>query len=114
MPDVEDCHPVDPSEYPFEEPAGSCTPPTLLVVHSPSHSRQCAMAQLRPVSVPDVVKNLAGKDPNQALKDFDGHYMPEGHPDADDSARGYDDAHCSQLKLNADGISQSLCYVLHF
>ncbi len=42
MPDVECCHPVDPSKYPFEEPAGASTPPTQLVVGSPSHSRQHA------------------------------------------------------------------------
>ena len=40
--------------------------------------------------------------------------MPHGHPDADDSARGLDYAHRSDLKRKAEGISRSLCEVLAF
>ncbi len=37
--------------------------------------------------------------------------MPHGHPDADDSARGMDHAHRSDLKRKAEGISRSLSEV---
>ena len=40
--------------------------------------------------------------------------MPQSHPDADDSARGLDHAHCSNLKRKAEGISRSLSEVFAF
>ncbi len=40
--------------------------------------------------------------------------MPHGHPDADDSARGLDHAHRSDLKRKAEGISRSLSEVFAF
>ena len=54
-------------EEPCDEPSGTRTPPTPEV--SPSHAppppapplRQRAMAQLLPVSVPAVIKDMAGK-----------------------------------------------------
>jgi hypothetical protein len=39
--------------------------------------RQRAMTQLRPVSVPAVIKDMAGKNLAQTLQDFDRHYMPK-------------------------------------
>ena len=111
-------------EEPFEEhcdePSGTRTPPTPDV--SPSHVppppvpplRQRAMAQLRPVSVPAVIKDMAGKNLAQTLRDFDRHYMPNGHPDPDASATGFDAAHRSELKRKADGISRSLSEVFAF
>ena len=63
---------------------------------SPSHAppppapplRQRAMAQLRPVSVPAVIKDMAGKNLAHTLPEFDRHYMPNGHLDPDVSATG--------------------------
>ena len=56
----------DDDPLPLEDPAGVRTPPTPPVVptHSPSPPplRQRAMAQLRPVSIPDLVSNMAGKE----------------------------------------------------
>jgi hypothetical protein len=70
------------------------------------------MAQLRPASVPAVINDTAGKNLAQTLRDFDRHYMPNGHPDA--SATGLDAAHRSELKRKADGISRSLSEVFAF
>ncbi len=60
VPDDESCVPVDPSEEPFEDSSGARTPPTPPVDDAPSNFRKRAMAQLQPVSLPDVVKSLAG------------------------------------------------------
>ena len=77
----------EPFEEPCDEPSGTRTPPTPEV--SPSHAplppapplRQRAMAQLLPVSVPAVIKDMAGKNLAKTLRDFDRHYMPNGrHP----------------------------------
>jgi hypothetical protein len=67
-------------------PSRSQTPPTPPVQAEPSQSpppsprpmRQRAMAQLRPVSIPEIVRDMAGSDPLQKIADFDRHYMPEG------------------------------------
>ena len=54
----------------------------------PAPLRQRAMAHLRPVSMPDLVCDMAGKDPTRKIADFDRHYMPDGQPSPDASARG--------------------------
>ena len=73
-------------------PDGMCTPPT-----PPSHSpppasalsrRVPAVAQLRPVSIPSVVHDMAGKNTEKKLADFDHHYMPDGVPEPDVSVTG--------------------------
>jgi hypothetical protein len=102
----------DDDPLPLEDPAGVRTPPTPPVVpthsQSPAPLRQRAMAHLRPVSIPDLVSNMAGKDPTRKIADFDRHYMPDGQPSPDVSARGDADDHRSELKRKADGISRSL------
>ena len=110
----------EPVEEHCDEPSGTHTPPTPDV--SPSHAppspapplRQRAMAQLRPVSVPAVIKDMAGKNLAHTLREFDRHYMPNGHPDPDVSATGYDAAHRSDLKRKAEGIARSLSEVFAF
>ncbi len=72
------------------------------------------MAQLRPVSIPAVIKDMADKTFGKTLRDFDGHFMPHGHPDADDCARRLDHAHRSDLKREAEGIFRSLSEVFAF
>ena len=56
-------------------PDGSRTPPTppsqLPPPTSPLLSRVRAVAHLRPVSIPDIVRDMAGKDPKRKLADFD-------------------------------------------
>jgi hypothetical protein len=47
-------------------------------------SRVRAVAHLRPVSILDIVRDMAGKDPQGNLgkvADFDRHYMPDGVPE---------------------------------
>ncbi len=112
------------SQESYEEPrndsSGTRTPPMPAL--SPSHDppppapplRQRAMAPLRPVSLPAVIKDMADNFFAKTLRDFDGHYMPHGHPDADDSARGLDHAHRSDLKRKAEGIFRSLSEVFAF
>ena len=48
------------------------------------------------------------------LRDFDSYYMPNGQPDHDVSATGFDAAHRSELKRKAHGISRSLSEVFAF
>ena len=77
----------EPFEEPCDEPSGTRTPPTPEV--SPSRAPpppapplcQRAMAQLLPVSVPAVIKDMAGKNIAKTLQDFRSHYMPNGQPD---------------------------------
>ena len=107
----------------FEEvepqPLCSNTPPTPPVHHQPSPSpprpiRQRSMAQLRPVSIPNIVSDIAGPDPLRRIADFDRHYMPAGQPAADASVCGNTDEHRSQLKENAEGLSRSLSEVFAY
>jgi hypothetical protein len=110
----------EPFEEPCDEPSGTCTPPTPEV--SPSHAppppapplRQRAIAQLLPVLVPAVIKDMAGRNLAQTLRDFDRHYMPNGHPDPDASVTGFDNSHRSDLKRKAEGISRSLSEVFAY
>ena len=104
------------------EPHRAQTPPIPPVQHEPSGSplpsprpmRQRAMAQLRPVSIPNIVCDTAGPDPLRKIADFDRHYMPDGQPADESSSRGNSDAHRSELKKNADGLSRSLSEVFAF
>ena len=100
-------------------PSRSQTPPTPPVqAASPPAcscpSRQRAMAQLRPVSIPEIVRDMAGSDPLQKIADLDRHYMPEGQPAPEVSSRGTSDAHRAELKTNATGISRSLSEVFAY
>ena len=113
VPDDEFCDPLS-----LDDPPGARAPPTPPVVPSPSPSpapmRQRAMAHLRPVSIPDIVRTMAGKNPVHEMADFDRHYMPGGLPSPDASARGNADDHRSELKRKADGISRSLSEVFAY
>ena len=102
------------SDVEEREPHRARTPPTPPVQHEPSGSRQRAMAQLRPVSIPNIVCDTAGPDPLRKIADFDRHYMPDGQPADESSSRGNSDAHRSELKKNADGLSRSLSEVFAF
>ena len=50
--------------------------------------RVSAVAQLQPVSIPDIVRDMAGKDPQRKIADFDSHYMPDGVQEPDVSVTG--------------------------
>ncbi len=106
------------SEEDAQQPLRSLTPPTPPVHAHPSPSprpiRQRAVAQLRPVSIPNIVSNMVGSDPARRISDFDRHYMPDGQPAAETSSRGDAGAHRSQLKQNAEGLSRSLSEVFAY
>ncbi len=61
------------------EPYRGQTPPTPPVQHEPSGSPlpsprpmcQRAIAQLRPISIPNIVCDIAGPDPLRKIADFD-------------------------------------------
>ena len=48
-----------------DPPAGMRTPPTPPPPGSPIPARVRAVAQLRPVSIPDIVRDVAGSNPQQ-------------------------------------------------
>ncbi len=73
--------------------------------------RQRAMAQLRPVSIPEIVRDMAGSDPVARIQDFDRHYMPDCQPAPEASSRGSSDGHRAELKTNANGFRRSLSEV---
>ncbi len=105
-----------------DRPSRSQTPPTPPVHAGSSHSPppsagpmcQRAMAQLRPVSIPEILRDMAGSDPVRKIQDFDRHYMPDGQPAPKASARGTSDAHRAELKTNATGFRRSLSEVLAY
>ena len=102
--------------------SGARTPPTPPVQSSPSASpsassrplRQRSMAHLRPVSVPDIVMHMAGKESVRKMAEFDSHYMPDGPPARDASARGSADSYRADLKRKASDISRSLSEVFAY
>jgi hypothetical protein len=70
----------------------SQTSPTLPVHDQPSPSPPCPIrqrdiAQLRPVSIPNILSDIAGPDPQRRIADFDRHYMPVGQPATETSTR---------------------------
>jgi hypothetical protein len=83
-------------------PHGSHTPPTPLAQSppptSPLSSLVCAVAYLRPVSIPDIVRDMAGNDPQRKIAEFDCHYMPDGVREQEVSVTGNTGKHCSKLK----------------
>ncbi len=97
-----------------DPPAGMRTPPTPPPPGSPIPARVRAVAQLRPVSIPDIVRDIAGNNPLQRIADFDRHYMPDGVPAPEASVQGRADEHRSDLKRKADGISRSLSDVFAY
>ena len=101
-----------------DEPAGARTPPTPAVEDSPPPSprpqRQRLMARLRPISIPDMVSDFAGRGAIRAMSGFESRYMPDGIPSGDASARGNADSHRADLKRKSDGISRSLSEVFAY
>ncbi len=79
---------------------------------APLSRRVPALAQLRPVSVPSVVCDMAGKNTEKKLAGFDRHYMPDSMPEPDVSVTGNSPEHRSNLKRKAKGIARSLAEVL--
>ena len=114
----DDAHGQRFSDEEEQQPSRSQTPPTPPVQDEPSPPmrpmRQRAIAQLRPVSIPSLVCDIAGADPLRKIADFDRHYMPDGQPADETSSRGISGAHRAELKQNAEGISRSLSEVFAY
>ena len=111
----DDAHGQRFSDEEDQQPSRSHTPPTPPVQDEPSPPmRQRAIAQLRPVSIPSLVCDIAGADPLRKIADFDRHYMPDGQPADETSSRGISGAHRAELKQNAEGISRSLSEVFAY
>ena len=95
-------------------PAGMHTPPPSPPPGSPIPARVRDVAQLRPVSIPDIVRDIAGNNPLQRIADFDRHYMPDGVPAPEAAVQGNANEHRSDLKRKAYGISRSLSDVFAY
>ncbi len=95
-------------------PDGSRTPPTPPSQSPPPTSRVRAVANLRPVSIPDIVRDMAWKDPRRKLADFDRRYMPDGVPMPEASVTGNTGEHRSNLKRKAKGVARSLAEVFAY
>jgi hypothetical protein len=72
------------------------------------------VAHLRPISIPDIVRDMAGKDPQRTITDFDHHYMPEGVTAPEASVTGNTGEHRANLKRKAKGIARSLAEVFAY
>jgi hypothetical protein len=100
--------------------SGLRTPPTPPVdpsqssPASPLQMRLRGVAQLRPVSIPEIVRDMAGKNPHQKIADFDQHYMLDGVPEPEASVDGNANEHSSSLKRKVEGISRNLSEVFAY
>jgi hypothetical protein len=90
------------------------THPTPPPPGSPIPARVRAVAQLRPVSIPDIVRGVAGSNPQQQIAAFDRRYMQDGMPAPEASVQGNAEDHRLELKRKADGISRSLSDVFAY
>jgi hypothetical protein len=89
----------------------STTHPYQTTPSSPLPRRVHAVVQIWPVSIPDNVREMAGKIPLRKFAEFDRNYMPDGVPKQEASATGNAAEHHSNLKRKAVCISWSLSKV---
>jgi len=78
----------------------------------PAPARRRAVAQIRPISIADLARDVAGPDPMRVVREFDRVYMPEGMcvvNSAVDGQPGEDRR--SEIKRKAENISRSYCEV---
>lgn len=76
--------------------------------------RQRAMAAIRPVNIPDVLRQVAQGDAARIIRNFERSYMPEGgFPDSKVQNTNEDD-YRSGLKRKAADISRSYCEVFSY
>jgi len=77
---------------------------------APEATRRRAVAHVRPISIPDIVRDVSGPDPMRVVRDFDRVYMPEGGVVVHSVVAGQPglgEARRSELKRKAEKISRS-------
>ena len=77
---------------------------------APEATRRRAVAHVRPISIPDIVRDVSGPDPMRVVRDFDRVYMPEGGVVVHSVVAGLPglgEARRSELKRKAEKISRS-------
>ena len=74
----------------------------------PEPARRRAVAHVRPISIPDIVRDVAGPDPMRVVRDFDRVYMPEGMGVVNSAVDGQPgEDRRSELKRKAEDITRS-------
>lgn len=107
-PDEEDLRPF---QHPDSHPPSpqQPDPPSWAVQDQQPPGRQRAMAHVRPISVSDIVRNLAGSDPMSSVHNFDRVYLPNGFVvrSMAEASSNETNANRSELKRKAEQISRS-------
>ena len=89
-----------------EIPQPSESPPSPQPASAPS-MRQRAVAHVLPISMPNVFREIAGRDPFKAVRDIDSRYIPDGFVANDSTLWPGHDMDRVNLKRNAEDISRS-------
>ena len=76
--------------------------------------RQCAVAHVLPICMPNVFRDIAGRDPFKAVLDFDSRYIPDGFVANDTRLWPGFDMDRDNLKRKAQDISRSESEVYAF
>lgn len=74
----------------------------------PEPARRRAFAHIRPISIADIARDVAGPDPMRTVRDFDRAYMPEGMCVVNSAVVGQPgEDRRSELKRKAENITRS-------
>ena len=90
------------SPSPFNRPTSPGPDPS-----AQQRGRQRAVAHIRPISIPDIVRDVSGTDPMRTVRDLDRAYMPEGQLCVNSAVSTTVEARRSKLKRRAEKISRS-------
>ena len=89
------------------------SPPSPQVASAPV-MRQRAVAHVVPISMPNVFRDIAGRDPFKAVRDIDSRYIPDGFVANDTRLWPGFDMDRDNLKRKAQDISRSESEVYAF
>ena len=82
----------------------------------PEPSRRRAVTHVQPISIADIVRDVAGSDPMRVVRDFDRIYMPDGMcivNSAVDGQSGEHPSRRSELKRKAENITSTAAQHYH-